>query len=438
MRFTRSLFLRCLGAVYCIAFLSLGSQIEGLIGGRGILPAQEFLRAVAERYGLERFLLLPTLAWLDARDTALLGMCLAGAILSALSVALPLRWPLFLGSWVLYLSLANIGRDFLMFQWDSLLLETGFLAVWWAGTREPQPAVTWPFRLLICRLMFLSGLSKLTSGDETWRGLTALQHHFETQPLPTPLAWYAHQLPTWALQASAGAMFLIELALPLLLLAPRRIRFVAAAGFALLQAVIFATGNYTFFNLLTLALCLPLLDDGVFGKPVEPAPRLTLLSLVPAAIIAISLFVPALGRFHLFNSYGLFAVMTVTRPEIVVEGSEDGSAWFAYEFRYKPGDLARAPALVAPHQPRLDWQMWFAALGTFRQNPWFAAFLQKLLEGSPEVLALLAANPFPKGPPRYVRARLYEYRFTDRSAGARDWWRREWKGEYCPAVSLRR
>ncbi len=438
MRFTRSLFLRCLGAVYAAAFLSLGAQVKGLIGSHGILPAADFLRAVEHSYGPERFLLLPTLAWLGAGDAALLGMCLAGAVLGVLAVAAPLRWPLFFALWLLYLSLANIGRDFLMFQWDALLLEAGFLAIWWAGTREPQLAVMWLFRLLICRLMFLSGLVKLTSGDAAWSGLTALQHHFETQPLPTPLAWYAHQLPAWAHKAATVAMFGVELGLPLLILAPRLVRFLAAAGFALLQVVILATGNYAFFNLLTLALCLTLLDDGAFGKPVEPSPRLTVLSFAPAAVLVVSLFVPAMHRLQLFNSYGLFAVMTVTRPEIVVEGSRDGEHWIAYEFPYKPGSLRRAPGVAAPHQPRLDWQMWFAALGTVRENPWFVAFLERLLEGSPQVVSLLEANPFPDAPPKYVRARLYEYKFTERGSAGGAWWRREFKGEYCPAISLRR
>ncbi len=437
MRFTRALFLRCLGVVYCVAFLSLGLQVKGLIGRSGILPAADFLQAVAQSYGPERFLLLPTLAWLDAGDAALMGMCLAGAILGVVAGVAPLRWPVFFALWLLYLSLSNIGRDFLMFQWDALLLEAGFLAIWWAATSEPQAAVTWLFRLLIGRLMFLSGLVKLTSGDDAWSGLTALQYHFETQPLPTPLAWYAHHLPPLALKASTVAMFGVELVLPLLILAPRPFRFAAAAGFAGLQVVILATGNYTFFNLLTLALCLTLLDDGVFGKPVEPSSSLRVLSFAPAAILAVSLFVPSFGRFQLFNSYGLFAVMTVTRPEIVVEGSRDGEQWVAYEFRHKPGDVRRPPSVVAPHQPRLDWQMWFAALGTVRQNRWFVSFLERLLEGSPEVLSLLRTNPFPEAPPRYVRARLYEYKFTDRATARGDWWRREFKGEYCPAISLR-
>lgn len=326
--------------------------------------------------------------------------------------------------------------------------------------------------------MFLSGVVKLTSGDETWRNLTALTYHYETQPLSNWIAWYAHQLPLWAQKASCALMFVIELGAPFLVFMPRRLRMGGAAALALLQVFILVTGNYTFFNWLTLALCLLLLDDFTltkllprklavfYGQPPTPAAtppggwqRWRWVAIAPLAVVIVSISVVQLWRpfglppswmspvtkvyqwlspFRSINSYGLFAVMTKERPEIIVEGSNDGQEWKAYEFPHKPGDLQRRPSFVAPHQPRLDWQLWFAALGNVRQNPWFVNFCVRLLQGSPEVLALLEKNPFAGQPPKYIRARLYDYQFTSleerRRTGA--WWKRELKGEYLPSISL--
>jgi hypothetical protein len=339
-----------------------------------------------------------------------------------------------------------------------LLLEAGFLAIFLGYSR----AIVWLFRWLLFRLMFLSGAVKLLSGDRTWRELTALDFHYQTQPLPTPIAWYMQQLPGWFQRLSVGMVFAIELVVPFLIFAPRRLRLFAAACLVLLQILILLTGNYAFFNLLALALCLFLLEDRDLRLP-EFALKVTRLShrvRVPltVAVVFVILFLglshligqflmlpPGVGRlmsfaapFGIVNSYGLFAVMTTTRLEIVVEGSDDRSHWQAYEFRYKPGDLHRRPAWVAPHQPRLDWQMWFAALGTYAENPWFVSLMGRLLQGAPEVLRLLDRNPFAERPPRYVRALMYEYRFTDfktrRETG--NWWSRELLGSYLPAISL--
>jgi hypothetical protein len=335
--------------------------------------------------------------------------------------------------------------------------------------------VLWLLRFLLFKLMFLSGVVKLASGDPAWHSLTALTRHYETQPLPTWLAWFAHQLPLWFQKASCVLMFVIELAAPFLIFLPRRLRMIGASALALLQLFILLTGNYTFFNWLTLALCVLLLDDFTLVKilprkfttlysqlsRVEPssADRWRLMNVVPIAIIFVSISMiqltlpfgtlprwaaPVLqvyrwlSPFRSINSYGLFAVMTMERPEIIVEGSSNGSDWKEYEFPYKPGDVKRRPRFVAPYQPRLDWQMWFAALGNHRQNPWFVNFCARLLQGSPEVLALLKTNPFGHEPPRFVRARLYDYRFTTPEERRRTgtWWHRELKGEYLPPISL--
>ena len=478
---TRWMFLRFLGLIYLVAFVSLSTQITGLVGSHGILPAADYLRAVRENFGQERYWLFPTLAWVDASDGFLLGLTVAGALLSILLVLGVASVPVLVLLWALYLSLGTVGQDFMMFQWDSLLSEIGFLAIFFAPLqlkpdlereRQPSPVVLWLLRLLLFRLMFSSGLSKLLSGDPTWRHFTALNYHYETQPLPTPFGWVLHQLPPEYQKVSVAVMFFVELVVPFLIFARRRLRFLAAAAMIVLQLLIAATGNYTFFNLLAIALCLLLFDDAEVsrlfprrfrGQSQEAGGRLPEWRprAVAAAALALVLIpgnlaelpglrfervlwrsarqtLNGLRALRIVNQYGLFSVMTTTRPEIVIEGSSDGNTWLAYEFNYKPGDVFRPLRWVAPHQPRLDWQMWFAALGGYQANPWFANLMLRLLQGSPEVLGLLARNPFPNAPPRYVRAMVYNYHFTDfetqRATGA--WWRRELKGLYFPIVGL--
>jgi len=381
----------------------------------------------------------------------------------ALSAALALGLAPFamaLGLWILYLSIANAGQDFLLFQWDALLIEAGFAALLLAplGFRrsrwtEPPALSRWVLRILLFRLMLESGLVKLLSNDANWRGLTALNFHYETQPLPTPLAWYAHHLPGVVQTACVIGVFFAELIVPFFYLLPRRFRIIGAWITIVFQLLIAATGNYTFFNLLTILLCIPLLDDRHLH--LTPLPQqVRRLRIVPA-FVAIFLIVTGISQLllparmvwleevvqpsHIVNRYGLFAIMTTTRPEILVEGSDDGTEWKTYEFKYKAGDVQQAPRWVAPYQPRLDWQMWFAALTTYPNTPWFTQFMVRILEGSPQVLSLLKTNPFPDRPPRYVRASLYEYHFSDatlrRTTGV--WWTRTFQGYYFPPVSLR-
>ena len=475
------LFLRLLGVVYFFAFLSLATQILGLIGHNGILPAKEFLDMVRSRVGWERYWVFPTLAWLGSSDTALQVMSVggvAGALLLIFDIAPVLVLSL---EWVLYLSLVTVGQDFLSFQWDNLLLEAGFLAIFLAPWhlwphRSPQaPRVPrWLLWFLLFRLMFSSGVVKLSSGDPTWRNLTALEYHYYTQPLPTPIAWYVHLAPTWFHHGSAVFLFLVELAIPFLIFAPRLWRFVGGGCIILLQILIALTGNYAFFNLLTVALCVLLFDDAFLSHffPRALAERLRVATSTPRrstlrrwVTAPIALIILAAGllqladllsiqwmppsTFHLLsdlepvrvaNGYGLFAVMTTSRPEIVIEGSNDGDTWLDYEFKYKAGDLRRAPRWVEPFQPRLDWQMWFAALGDYRSSPWFSHLMFQLLEGSPPVLALLERNPFPQSPPKYLRALVYDYYFTtwsERRAQG-EWWHRRLLRNYFPAVSLKR
>ena len=475
------LFLRLLGIVYGIAFASLWPQLPGLVGPLGILPADQLLHAAARQLGPARFWLVPTLAWFGASDMWLSGLCVAGVVVSAL-LAFDIAPALSaFAAWLLYLSFVSIGRDFLSFQWDSLLLEAGFLAIWLAPLRlrssaaddPPAPRlVRWLLWWLLFRLMFSSGVVKLSSHDPTWRNLTALTYHYETQPIPNPLSWYMHQLPTWWHRFETLLVFVFELVVPLGVFAPRRVRRATAWTLIAFQLLLIATGNYAFFNWLAVALCVPLLDDAAWPlrlwrrPPADQAARsarawpqwlvapmavaIAVISIVPMVLIfrddeaaapirpLVRLYA-AVSPIRLVNGYGLFAMMTTSRPEIIIEGSDDQQHWRAYEFRFKAGDVHHAPPQVAPYQPRLDWQMWFAALGDYRSNTWFLVLCRRLLQGSPPVLQLLADNPFPHAPPKYVRAVVYDYHFTTwrerRATGA--WWRRELKGLYCPILSLR-
>jgi hypothetical protein len=471
------LFLRLLGAVYFVAFASLAIQITGLIGERGVMPAGKFLEWAHSMYGAEAYRALPTVFWLGAGNAALKVAAWTGVVLSlALVFGLAPRITLFL-LWLLYLSFSVAGQDFLSFQWDALLLEAGLLAILWApatwllGREEWRPPELARFLLvfLLFKLMFLSGVTKLLSGDPTWRQLTALDYHFETQPLPPWTAWYAHHLPHWVHAGLTLVTLVVEIGVPWMLLLPprfRRLRTGAVVAIALLQLGIAGTGNYGFFNLLTLVLCVPVLDDALLARlrilrparelaPETPArqtivlvvgPLLLLLStLSMAREIAYTLpagrgmkFWPRAGDAAMawvaplrsINGYGLFRVMTTERPELVLEGSRDGQRWEAYEFRYKPGAVDRRPRFVAPFHPRLDWQLWFAALNPMGSYEWLQTLADRLRAGAPEVVALLGRSPFGREPPRYVRAVLYDYRFSTGEERWRTgaWWVREEQG----------
>ncbi len=454
-------------------------QITGLAGKDGILPAQDFLRVAHEQTGLSAYFWFPTLFWLHLSDTMLTLACYAGALFSVLLILNVAPRLMLILLYIFYLSLCTAGMDFLQFQWDYLLLETGFIAIFFAprklfshGTNNddaPSKYARWLLYWLLFRLMFGSGIVKLLSGDVSWRNLTALTFHYETQPLPTWLGWYAHQLPVWFHKFSCALMFLIEFVVPFFIFGARPLKIAAFFLFLFLQTLIGLTGNYTFFNLLSVAPCILLLDDTflekilpkIFLQRCEPPhehvlPEKNYFMAVTAAFLfllsllsfsgsllrreGVSMPLVNLRRiistYRIANSYGLFSVMTNPRYEIIVEGSDDGKTWLAYEFKYKPGDMKQKPQFVEPHQPRLDWQMWFAALSTCEQTFWFRRFLVQLLHGSPSVLRLLKTNPFPGEPPRYLRSTLYEYHFTDMATRGKTgaWWTRTFRGLYCPVL----
>lgn len=477
---SRWLFLRLLGVVYLIAFVSLAVQVSGLVGEHGILPAGSFLERAHALYGGAAYRLLPTLCWLGAGDGMLRLLSWGGAALALLLIAGVAPAPVLLLLWMCYLSLSVAGQAFLWFQWDGLLLETGLLAVLYAPSRlvpslardqASAPWMRWLMWWLLFRLMFLSGVTKLVSGDVAWRHLSALDYHFWTQPLPTWPAWYAYWTPAWVHRAMTLAILAIEVFVPWLILVPerwRRARHAACGLLVLGQFAIALTGNYGFFNLLAIVLCVPLLDDRVLQRAlplqftaIDPEPRwqrraiagvapaLALLSLLAfAREIAQTLpgtrggldnpLLRAIEPLRSVNGYGLFRVMTTERFEIVIEGSRDGVQWSEYGFRWKPGDVRRRPAFVAPHMPRLDWQMWFAALNPEGAREWLPSLLRHVLAGTPEVLALLGHDPFPDAPPRYVRLGYFRYRFSTPAerAASGAWWHRERVGDLTKPLSL--
>jgi lipase maturation factor 1 len=504
-------FLRALGGIYLIAFLSLWVQVDGLVGSSGLSPVNQFLPAVRTQLGPAAYTVLPTLCWFGSSDAFLHFLCGSGVLCSLLLIFGIAPAVSLVALFLSYLSLTIAGQDFYSFQWDVLLLETGFLSIFFAPwrlwprnlrlwTRSPPTATASPIskaglfllKFLLFKLMLMSGVVKLTSGDDSWgwmnhslhwSALTALDYHYWSQPLPTVFAWWADKTPEWFKHFSVAFCLVVEIIVPFFIWAPRRLRLIAAGLLIFLQLGIAITGNYCFFNLLTIALCLLLIDDSVAASltrrvlqyPIagtatqrlgyNGAPRPALLQRLCAyagtiviiatlpinAWLIYSAFKPLsrppsvlanlygkLEAFRLVNGYGLFRVMTKDRCEIILEGSSDGIEWLPYEFKWKPGDVKRAPGWCAPHQPRLDWQMWFAAFGTPRQNPWFIGLVLRLLQGSRDVNGLLANNPFPDKPPRYIRAMFYRYRFTTeeerRQTGA--WWKRDELREYLPSVSL--
>jgi hypothetical protein len=468
---SRWLFLRLLGCVYLVAFVSLAVQITGLVGEHGVLPVGEFLARVHQRYGASAYYNWPTLVWVSASDGWLSTLCWGGAVASLLLIVGIVPTATAAVLWLLYLSLTTAGQLFLEFQWDSLLLETGLLAILYAPLSwrervtdavEPPMIVRWTIWLLAFKLTFLSGMTKILSGDPTWANWTALSYHYQTQPIPAWTSWYVYQLPAWVHYWSTGGSLLIELVAPwLIFLPPRfwRTRLTACALMIVLQVGIAATGNYGFFNLLTIVLYLAVLDDRTLGRLLprrmardERAESeygvLRLGIAVCIAVLSVMTLFREMDRtrrvrgpfdrgwgetvfawvapFNSVNGYGLFRVMTTQRPEIVIEVSADGTVWKEQEFKWKAGNVMRRPRFVEPHMPRLDWQMWFAALDPFSAQDWLLPLTERLIAGDPAVTRLLGPNPL-EGRPRYVRLAYYQYHFTSFSERAQTdaWWKRE-------------
>jgi len=509
----RWLFLRALGFIYFSAFFSLVFQIRGLIGPAGILPANEYLQIVARSFGhVTRFWFAPTLLWFSGRPQMLVALCWVGMLASLLLVFNV--WPrgMLLICFVCFLSFVSAGEDFSGYQSDGMLLEAGFIALFfappgfrplWGADRPPSRASLFLLQWEWFRIYFESGIAKLASGDPQWRHMTAMDEYYQNGPLPTWIGWYAQHLPHWFHVSTTYATLALELGLVWMLFLPRRLRIVCFVIATLWQLGVILTANYTFLNYLVLALGFLLLDDHValtlllrrwrksfvdhgdqtqrpdshsdsrnvvpessetihseasaenrwdiFYSPLAVL-KITLISVVLSCIFyatAVQLLwmvfptiplptgpVAALDPFRIANRYGLFAVMTRGRYEIEFQGSQDGQVWVSYPFRFKPQDPSKPPGIYAPYQPRFDWNLWFASLGSWREYPIVPNTEVRLLTNDPDVLALFAGNPFPGEPPREVRAVLWQYWFTTmaerRAQGL--WWRRQPMGLYAPVL----
>jgi len=460
---TRLVLQRGLGLGYLIAFVNAVNQFRPLLGDRGLLPVKLFVRDVSFRESPSLFVFFP-------HDRAFAIAAWAGVALSCLVVAgiadgfstwlSMLVWALL---WALYLSFVNVGQTFYGFGWESILLEAGFYSIF-LGSRHvaTQAIVIWLFRWLLFRVMFGAGLIKLR-GDSCWRDLTCLDYHYETQPIPNPLSWFFHWGPEWTKKGGVLFNHFSELIVPFGYFFPQPVAAIAGLITILFQLTIFASGNLSWLNFLTMVLALSTLDDRFFSMLGRTAHAVDSPALAQrAAVIALGVLVAYLSiqpirnmispdqvmntiynRLHLVGTYGAFGSITRPRYEVVVEGTDEAvltqsTKWREYEFKAKPGATGRISRQIAPYHLRLDWLMWFAAFSNYYQHPWFVNLMAKLLENDRPVLGLMRTNPFPDAPPKYVCALLYEYHFTTPLERSRtgQWWKREQVRSYFPPVSL--
>jgi lipase maturation factor 1 len=486
----RWIFLRALGLIFFSAFYSLVFQIRGLIGPQGILPARSFFVEVARLLGALRFWSTPTVFWWSSSDRTLLAVCIAGMIASVLLVLNLFPRAALVICLIAYLSFISAAQDFASYQSDGMLLEAGFISLffvpvgWRPGrgiSNPPSRASRFLLVWLMFRIYFESGIAKILGGDPEWRDFTAMDQYYQNGPLPTWIAWYAQHLPHWFHAATVGLTLALELVLIFAVFLPRPARIALFFIITPWQIGIILTSNYAFLNYLVLVLGILLLDDRFLSRFIPQrirtrisvesyaddrtsvsAPALLhdwrynirlwvqafflswifyatsvvlVLMVIPQAPLP-ALPVRLLEPFRFANEFGLFGTMTRNRYEIEFQGSRDGKTWTPYPFRYKPQDVYTPPRNYAPYQPRFDWNLWFASLGGWRQYPFVVQVERRLLEGSPDVLALFAGNPFPDKPPEQVRAVIWRYWFSDwkekREQGM--WWRRESIGLYAPTI----
>lgn len=454
---TRFLILRLLGIVYAVAFLVAINQILPLIGSDGLTPVDGFIQRVTAALGSTgaAFMRLPSLFWLTHSDTALLTVAWIGLILSLVVTAGFANAPILAILWFLYMSICNIGQEWYGYGWEIQLLETGFLTIFLCPLIDPRPfpkrepplLVIFLFRWLICRIMFGAGLIKLR-GDEVWRNGTALFYHFETQPMPGPLSRWFHFLPHSVLRIGAWYNWLAELIAPLFVFGPRIARHIAGMIIVVLQFMLILSGNLSFLNWLTIIPAIACFDDQLLTHllpraltrkatqamaAAQPSHPMTVTAWTVTVVIGLLSIQPVLNMlspnqimntsfdpFNLVNTYGAFGSVGLERYNIVFEGTTDdiptdSATWRAYPYKGLPVDPDNRPPQVAPYHLRFDWQMWFAAMSTPDDYPWTLTLISKLLRNDPTALQLFASNPFPRKPPRYIRAILYRYSFASSS-----------------------
>ncbi len=471
----RFVVLRLLGLVYLMAFLTLVWQGPALLGPRGLQPIGSYLADVTAEAGSRAaaFWQLPSIFWWRSSDAALRVAGAAGVVLSLGVMAGYANAIVLAGLCALQISIINVGQTFYGFGWELQLVETGFLCIFLCPLfdgrpfprRPPPRAVIWLLRWLAMRIMWGAGLIKLR-GDPCWRDFTCLDFHFETQPIPNPLTPYFHALPHWAHAIGVGFNHLVELVAPFLVLGPRPVRRLGGALMLALQLILIASGNLAFLNWLTLIPILACFDDGVWRRllprrlvaraeaaaaAATPSPAQGAAIGLVTVVIALLSVAPVLNmlsgaqimntsftRLPIVNTYGAFGSVGRERAQLVFEGTTDPvvtpeTKWLPYAFQCQPGDPARRPCWMSPYHYRLDWLLWFAAMGTPREYPWTVRLVWQLLSADPAALGLLAQDPFHGAPPRYVRIDLYRYALTP--VGAKTWWRRTRLGPWLPPLS---
>lgn len=477
-RLTRFLILRWLGFVYAVAFFSAARQIIPLIGEHGLLPADLFIRFYENRLHSSgaAFLQFPSIFWFGHSDTALVTWCWIGFALSLVVLAGYANSILMAILWALYMSIVHIGQDWYGYGWEFQLLETGFLGIFLCPLLDPRPfprqppsiVILWLYRWLGFRIMLGAGLIKIR-GDECWRDFTCLYYHYLTQPIPNPLSRSFHFMPQWFHQFGVAWNHFIELIVPWFSFGPRTARHIAGLLMISFQFTLILSGNLSFLNWLTIIPFLACLDDTLLSRFLpqrwrdslqqqrENSPPETLTRIITvgcfALLVAFLSIDPVInlcsprqtmnGSFdtlHLVNTYGAFGSVGRERYEIVFEGTSeskitDTTEWREYDFVAKPGNIYRRPRVIAPYQPRIDWQIWFAAMATPQQYPWTLNFVWKLLHNDRDTLSLLATNPFPYNPPRHIRARYYKYEYAAPGDPSGAFWKRTDLGLWLPPLS---
>lgn len=454
-----SLVPRLLGAIYFFAFGAFLFQIKGLIGKNGILPVTRYLSWIRRNYPKRYFKIAPSLFWLNSSDKALMTVVSLGTALSVMLMFGIFPSLILLLLYLLYLSIVNTGQDFLGFGWEGFLLEVTINVFFISLTTNPNFWLWISLNLVLFRFHLQAGVVKLQSKDPNWRNLKAIFYHYQSQPIPNMIAWYAYKLPMSIHKASTVILLVIEIVLPLGMFGPDWIRLGVFCAFVGLQWGIWLTGNFSYLNHLTVVLSvilvsntyLPLFEPPVIG----PTPWImeALCTFAGGFLVALQClqlwqhFFPnalfyswlrVFSPYHIANRYGIFAVMTTKRYEIVFEGSEDSSEWKEYFFYHKPGEVSKRPTRISPYQPRIDWQAWFLPFDTPYEQPWMENFVSHLLKGTHEVLNLIKTNPFPLKPPKYVRSVVYDYQFTTFQEKKRtgNWWKREYVGLFTPPAKL--
>ena len=474
-RLTRFVILRLLGIVYAVAFLAAANQIVPLIGQHGLTPATDYLPRLEIYFGskFNAALQIPTLFWFGISDQGLTIFSWVGFALSLIVIAGYANAILLTILWAMYMSIVHIGQIWYGYGWETQLLETGFLAIflcplidWRPFPKRPPPIVVlWLFRWLGFRIMLGAGLIKIR-GDTCWRDLTCMYYHYETQPIPSPISRYLHFAPHWFHKIETAWNHFIELVVPWFSFGPRTVRHVAGVLLVSFQLLLVVSGNLSFLNYVTIIPFLACFDD-TFWRRILPSrlirrsersdsiPELPLVQRVVVLILTATVIWlsrnpvanlvssrqamnTSFDPLQLVNTYGAFGVVGRERNEIIFEGTTDemitgDTKWQPYEFKAKPGDPNRAPPFIAPYQPRIDWQIWFAAMSTPSEYPWTLHLVWRLLHNDAGTLSLLANNPFPDAPPKYIRARLYRYRFAP--LGQKGWWTREPGAQWLPALS---